>query len=36
MAATGLDAESIEGAVCADAVFFAADRIAVFAEIAAY
>lgn len=34
LAATGLDAESIDGAVCADAVFFAADRVAVFAEMA--
>lgn len=34
LTATGLDAESIEGAVCADGVFFAEDRIAVFAEVA--
>jgi ubiquinone/menaquinone biosynthesis C-methylase UbiE len=34
LTATGLDAESIDGAVCADAVFFAEDRIAVFAEVA--
>lgn len=34
LAATGLDAESIDGAVCADGVFFAEDRIAVFAEMA--
>jgi ubiquinone/menaquinone biosynthesis C-methylase UbiE len=34
LAATGLDDESIDGGVCADAVFFASDRIAVFAEVA--
>jgi ubiquinone/menaquinone biosynthesis C-methylase UbiE len=34
LTATGLDAESIDGAICADAVFFAQDRIAVFAEMA--
>ncbi len=34
MTATGLDAESVDGAICADAVFFAHDRIAVFAEMA--
>jgi ubiquinone/menaquinone biosynthesis C-methylase UbiE len=34
MAATGLEADSIDGAVCADAVFFAEDRTAVFAEAA--
>lgn len=34
LAATGLDADSVDGIVCADAVFFAADRIAVFAEAA--
>jgi SAM-dependent methyltransferase len=33
MTATGLDAESVDGAICADAVFFAQDRIAVFVEI---
>jgi ubiquinone/menaquinone biosynthesis C-methylase UbiE len=33
MTATGLEAESIDGAICADAVFFAEDRIAVFAEM---
>lgn len=34
LTATGLEAESIDGAICADAVFFAEDRIAVFAEMA--
>jgi ubiquinone/menaquinone biosynthesis C-methylase UbiE len=34
LAATGLEPESVDGAVCADAVFFATDRIAVFAEVA--
>lgn len=34
LAATGLDAASIDGAVSADAVFFAPDRIAVFEEVA--
>ncbi len=34
LAATGLDAESADGVVCTDAVFFAIDRIAVFAEAA--
>jgi ubiquinone/menaquinone biosynthesis C-methylase UbiE len=34
LTATGLDAESVDGAICADAVFFATDRIAVFAEMA--
>lgn len=34
LAATGLPDESVDGAVCADAVFFASDRIAVFAELA--
>lgn len=34
LAATGLDAASVDGAVSADAVFFAPDRIAVFAEVA--
>jgi ubiquinone/menaquinone biosynthesis C-methylase UbiE len=34
LTATGLDAESIDGAICADAVFFAQDRVAVFAEMA--
>ena len=33
LAATGLPDHSIDGAVCADAVFFATDRIAVFAEM---
>jgi ubiquinone/menaquinone biosynthesis C-methylase UbiE len=34
MTATGLDTESVDGAICADAIFFAPDRIAVFAEVA--
>jgi ubiquinone/menaquinone biosynthesis C-methylase UbiE len=34
LTATGLEAESVDGAICADAVFFAPDRIAVFAEMA--
>jgi ubiquinone/menaquinone biosynthesis C-methylase UbiE len=34
LTSTGLDAEGIDGAVCADAVFFAEDRIAVFADMA--
>lgn len=34
LAATGLPADSVDAAVCADAVFFATDRIAVFAEMA--
>jgi ubiquinone/menaquinone biosynthesis C-methylase UbiE len=34
LAATGLGAESIDGAVCADAVFYAEDRAAVFGEVA--
>jgi ubiquinone/menaquinone biosynthesis C-methylase UbiE len=34
LAATGLAGESVDAAVCADAVFFAADRIAVFREVA--
>jgi ubiquinone/menaquinone biosynthesis C-methylase UbiE len=34
LAATGLEPESVDGAVCADAVFFAPDRVAVFAEMA--
>jgi ubiquinone/menaquinone biosynthesis C-methylase UbiE len=34
MTATGLEPESIDGAICADAVFFAEDRIAVFGEMA--
>jgi ubiquinone/menaquinone biosynthesis C-methylase UbiE len=33
MTATGLEGDSMDGAVCADAVFFAEDRIAVFAEV---
>jgi ubiquinone/menaquinone biosynthesis C-methylase UbiE len=33
MTATGLDTGSADGAICADAVFFAQDRIAVFVEI---
>lgn len=34
MTATGLEAESVDGAICTDAIFFAEDRIAVFAEAA--
>jgi ubiquinone/menaquinone biosynthesis C-methylase UbiE len=34
LAATGLEAGSADGVVCADAVFFATDRVAVFAEVA--
>lgn len=34
LTATGLEPNSVDGAVCADAVFFAPDRIAVFAEMA--
>jgi ubiquinone/menaquinone biosynthesis C-methylase UbiE len=34
LAATGLPDASVDGAVCADAVFFATDRVAVFAELA--
>ncbi|HEY5200942.1 MAG TPA: class I SAM-dependent methyltransferase [Acidothermaceae bacterium] len=34
LAATALESDSADGAVCADAVFFAADRVAVFAEMA--
>jgi ubiquinone/menaquinone biosynthesis C-methylase UbiE len=34
LTATGLDAESVDAAVSADAVFFATDRIAVFGEMA--
>ena len=34
MTATGLKAESVDGAICADAIFFAPDGIAVFAEMA--
>jgi len=34
LTATGLEAERVDGAICADAVFFAPDRIAVFAEMA--
>jgi SAM-dependent methyltransferase len=34
LAATGLPAGSVDAGVCADAIFFATDRIAVFAEIA--
>lgn len=34
LAATGLEAESADAMVCADAVFFVADRVAVFAEAA--
>ena len=33
LAATGLEPASVDGAVCADAVFFATDRVAVFAEM---
>jgi SAM-dependent methyltransferase len=33
LTATGLDPESADGAICADAVFFASDRRAVFAEM---
>lgn len=32
LAATGLDDDSVDGMVCADAVFFAPNRVAVFAE----
>jgi ubiquinone/menaquinone biosynthesis C-methylase UbiE len=34
LAATGLESGSVHAAVCADAVFFAGDRVAVFAEMA--
>jgi ubiquinone/menaquinone biosynthesis C-methylase UbiE len=34
LAATGLPSDSADGVVCADAVFFATDRVAVFAEMA--
>jgi ubiquinone/menaquinone biosynthesis C-methylase UbiE len=34
LAATGLGSGTADGVVCADAVFFAADRVAVFAEMA--
>jgi len=34
LTASGLAGESVDAAVCADAVFFAADRVAVFAEMA--
>jgi ubiquinone/menaquinone biosynthesis C-methylase UbiE len=34
LAGTGLPSESVDGAICADAVFFAPDRIAVFTEVA--
>ena len=34
LAATGLEPQSVDGAVSADAVFFAADRVAVFTEVA--
>jgi ubiquinone/menaquinone biosynthesis C-methylase UbiE len=34
LAATGLESGTADGAVCADAVFFAPDRVAVFAEVA--
>jgi ubiquinone/menaquinone biosynthesis C-methylase UbiE len=33
LTASGLAGESVDAAVCADAVFFAADRVAVFAEM---
>lgn len=33
LAATGLETGSVDGAVCADAVFFATERVAVFAEM---
>jgi ubiquinone/menaquinone biosynthesis C-methylase UbiE len=32
--ATGLDGESVDGAICTDAIFFASDRIAACAEVA--
>jgi ubiquinone/menaquinone biosynthesis C-methylase UbiE len=34
LAATGLESGSVHAAVCADAIFFAGDRVAVFAEMA--
>jgi ubiquinone/menaquinone biosynthesis C-methylase UbiE len=34
MTTTGIDAEVVDVAICADAVFFAQDRVAVFAEMA--
>jgi ubiquinone/menaquinone biosynthesis C-methylase UbiE len=34
LTATGLEPDSVDGAVCADAVFFASDRGAVFTEVA--
>jgi ubiquinone/menaquinone biosynthesis C-methylase UbiE len=34
LTATGLDPDTVDAAVCADAVFFATDRVAVFAEMA--
>jgi SAM-dependent methyltransferase len=34
LAATGLESASVDAAICADAVFFATDRIAVFSEVA--
>ena len=33
LTATGVPSDGAEGAVCADAVFFATDRVAVFAEL---
>lgn len=33
LSATGMDSASIDGAICADAVFFATDRVAVFTEM---
>jgi ubiquinone/menaquinone biosynthesis C-methylase UbiE len=32
--ATGLETASLEGAMCADAIFFASDRVAAFSEVA--
>jgi ubiquinone/menaquinone biosynthesis C-methylase UbiE len=34
LAATGLEPDSVDGAICADAIFFAPDRVSVFSEMA--